>query len=99
MPLCLRYAFVLPSLQVHFRFAPIDGASTDLKRTYNGPASENVESSRGITLKSVFSLGNGFGMVFTPFLKDYVHIVIDIENNGITVTRAFFRVFQAYRTS
>ena len=38
-------------------------------------------------------------MVFTPFLKDYVHIVIDIENNGITVTRAFFRVFQAYRTS
>ena len=60
MPLCLRYAFVLPSLQVHFRFAPIDGASTDLKRTYNGPASESVESSRGITLKSVFSLGNGF---------------------------------------
>ena len=37
-------------------------------------------------------------MVFTLFLKDYVHIVIDIENNEITVTRAFFRVFQAYRT-
>ena len=68
MPLCLRYAFVLPSLQVHFRFAPIDGASTDLKRTYNGPASESVESSRGITLKSVFSLGNGFGMVFTFYI-------------------------------
>ena len=34
-------------------------------------------------------------MVFTPFLKDYVHIVIDIENNGITVTRAFFSRFSS----
>ena len=66
--LCLRSAFASGSLQVHFRFAPIDGASTDLKRTYNGPASESVESSRGITLKSVFSLGNGFGMVFTFYI-------------------------------
>ena len=37
-------------------------------------------------------------MVFTLFLKDNEHIVIDIENNEIIVTRAFFRVFQAYRT-
>jgi hypothetical protein len=37
-------------------------------------------------------------MVFTLFLKDNEHIVIAIENNGIIVTRAFFRVFQAYRT-
>ena len=34
-------------------------------------------------------------MVFTPFLKDYVHIVIDIENNGITVARAFFSRFSS----
>ncbi len=34
-------------------------------------------------------------MVFTPFWKDYVHIVIDIENNGMTVTRAFFSRFSS----
>jgi hypothetical protein len=37
-------------------------------------------------------------MVFTFFLKDNEHFVIAIENNGIIVTGAFFRVFQAYRT-
>ena len=37
-------------------------------------------------------------MVFTLFLKDNEHIVIAIENNEIIVTRAFFRVFQTYRT-
>ena len=37
---CLRYAFVLPSLCLRFRFAPIDGASTDLQRIYNGPTTE-----------------------------------------------------------
>ena len=36
-------------------------------------------------------------MVFTFFLKDNMHIVIATENNGIIVTRAFFRIFQAYR--
>jgi len=36
-------------------------------------------------------------MVFTFFLKDNVHNVIATENNGIIVTRAFFRIFQAYR--
>jgi hypothetical protein len=35
-----------------------------------------------------------FGMVFMFFLKDNMHIVIAIENNGIIVTGAFFRVFQ-----
>ena len=38
--LCLRYAFVLPSLCLRFRFAPIDGASTDLERTWNGFTTE-----------------------------------------------------------
>ena len=37
---CLRYAFVVPSLCLRFRFAPIDGASTDLQRIYNGPTTE-----------------------------------------------------------
>ena len=37
---CLRYAFVLPSLCLRFRFAPIDGASTDLQRIYNGTTTE-----------------------------------------------------------
>ena len=64
-PLCLRSPSVVPSLCLRFRFAPIDGASTDLQRIYNGPALEGVESSRRISLKPVFSLGNGFGMVFT----------------------------------
>jgi hypothetical protein len=39
-------------------------------------------------------LGNGFGMVFTFFLKDNVHNVIAIENNGIIVTGAFFAFFK-----
>ena len=34
---------------------------------------------------------------FHTLLKDNEHIVIDIENNEIIVTRAFFRVFQACR--
>ena len=33
-------------------------------------------------------------MVFMFFLKDNVDFVIAIENNGIIVTGAFFRVFQ-----
>jgi len=40
---------------------------------------------------------DGLGMVFTFFLKDNVHNVIATENNGIIVTRVFFRIFQAYR--
>ena len=35
-----RCAFVLPSLCLRFRFAPIDGASTDLQRIYNGGRTE-----------------------------------------------------------
>ena len=66
MLMCLRSAFVLPSLCLRFRFAPIDGASTDLQRTCIGPASEGVESSRRISLKPVLSWGNVFGMVFSP---------------------------------
>ena len=62
------------------------GFTTDLQRIYNGPALEGVGSSRRISLKPVLILGNGFGMVFTFFLKDNVHIVIAIENNGIIVT-------------
>ena len=38
-----------------------------------------------------------FRMVFMFFLKDNVDFVIAIENNGIIVTGAFFRVFQACR--
>ena len=40
MLMCLRYAFVLPSFCLRFRFAPIDGASTDLQRIYNGPGTD-----------------------------------------------------------
>ena len=36
-------------------------------------------------------------MVFMFFLKDNVDYVFAIENNGIIVTGAFFRVFQACR--
>ena len=75
----------------------MNGPITDLQRTYNGPALEGVGSSRRISLKPVLILEMGFGMVFTSFLKDNVHFVIAIENNGIIVTGAFFRVFQACR--
>ena len=43
----------------------MNGLETDLERTYNGTASEGVESSRRISLKPVFSFGDGFGMFFT----------------------------------
>ena len=55
---------------------------------------EGVGSSRRISLKPTLILRNGFGMVFTFFLKDNVHIVIAIENNGIIVTGAFFAFFK-----
>ena len=33
-------AFAMPSFCLRFRFAPIDGASTDLQRIYNGPGTD-----------------------------------------------------------
>ena len=62
-----------------------------------GTASQGTESSRRISLKPILIWEMVFGMVFTFFLKDNVHNVIATENNGIIVTRAFFRIFQAYR--
>ena len=53
---------VIPPLCLRFRFAPIDGASTDLQRTYNGPTTDlhrkGVErkSSQGSTNKNKFSI-------------------------------------------
>ena len=73
------------------------GLTWDLQRIYNGTTSEGVESSRRISLKPILIWEMVFGMVFTFFLKDNVHNVIATENNGIIVTRAFFRIFQAYR--
>ena len=32
-----RYLIVLPSLCLHSGFASIDGVSTDIQRTWNGP--------------------------------------------------------------
>ena len=75
------------------------GFTTDLQRIYNGTTTEGEVLAKN-SLKPVLISGMGFRMVFTPFLKDNVHIVIAIENNGIIVTRAFSRlyiIFQAYR--
>ena len=46
MLMCLRSAFVLPSLWLRSWDYRMNGPTTDLQRTYNGPASEGVESSR-----------------------------------------------------
>ena len=70
------------------------GFTTDLQRIYNGTTTEGEVLAK-YSLKPVLLLGMGFRMVFTPFLKDNVHIVITIENNGIIVTGAFSRVFLA----
>ena len=68
MPLCLRCAFVLPSLQVRSHRWSINGLTTDLERNYNGATSEGVE----VFAKSHWSLywfvGDGFGMVFTFYI-------------------------------
>ena len=66
--LCFRSASVLPSFCLRFRFAPIDGPSTDLQRIYNGTTWEGVESSRRISLKPIFRLGDGFGMLFAFYI-------------------------------
>jgi hypothetical protein len=58
----------MPSLCLRFMFAPIDGVSTDLQRNYNGPTLEGAESSQRISLKPVFSLGDGLGMFFTFYI-------------------------------
>ena len=47
-------------------------------------------------MEACINFGDGFWNVFTFFLKDNGHIVIATENNEIIVTRAFFRIFQAY---
>ena len=75
----------------------MNGPITDLQRTYNGPALEGVGSSRRISLKPVLILRMVFWNGFHTLLKDNEHFVIAIENNGIIVTGAFFRVFQACR--
>ncbi len=72
----------------------MNGPITDLQRTYNGPALEGVGSSRRISLKPVLISGDGFWNGFHVLLKDNVHIVIAIENNGIIVTGAFFAFFK-----
>ena len=46
----------------------MNGLETDLERTYNGTTSEGVESSRRISLKPVFSFGDGFGMFFAFYI-------------------------------
>ena len=55
--LCLRSAFASGSLP-----------SMEHQRIYNGTASEGVESSLRISLKSVLIFGDGLGMVFTFFI-------------------------------
>ena len=76
------------------------GFTTDLQRIHNG-------FTTGLHLREKFSQNiieacinfeDGFWDGFHTLLKDNEHIVIAIENNEIIVTRAFFRVFQAYRT-
>ena len=53
-------------------------------------------NSRRISLKPVSIMRMVFWDGFHTLLKDNEHFVIAIENNGIIVTGAFFRVFQAY---
>ena len=64
-------ALEMPSLCLRSTLAFKPNRGTDLKRTYNGGTTElhrrQQESSRRISLKPVFSLGDGFGMVFTFF--------------------------------
>ena len=62
--LCLRSAFVMPSLHVRSNRWSINGLTTELQRTYNGPTLEGTESSQRISLKPVLSLGGWFGNVF-----------------------------------
>ena len=68
----------------------MNGPTTDLQRTCNGPALEGVGSSRRISLKPVLIFGKWFWNGFHVFSKDNVHNVIAIENNRIIVTGAFF---------
>ena len=57
---CLRYALVLPSLCLRFRFAPIDGASTDLQRIYNGPGTDLERNCIGGDTRAFFASLHSF---------------------------------------
>ena len=70
--LYLRYAFVLPSLCLRFRFAPIDGASTDLQRIYNGGRTELHRKG----YQSIFCVFTSFSMRSKRILYDVNEIRI-----------------------
>ena len=67
-----RCAFALASLCLRFRFAPIDGASTDLQRIYNGPGTDLERNCIGGDTRAFFASlhrfpcgVNEFGMMST----------------------------------
>ena len=73
------------------------GFTTDLQRIHNGFTTElhlREKSSQNL-IEACINFEDGFWDGFHTLLKDNEHFVIAIENNGIIVTGAFFRVFLA----
>ena len=67
-----RCAFALASLCLRFRFAPIDGASTDLQRIYNGGRTELHRR----VYQSIFCVFTSFSMRSKRILYDVNEIRI-----------------------
>ena len=95
--LCLRSAFAVPSFCLRSWDYRMNGPTTDLQRTCNGPALEGVGSSRRISLKPVLILGNGFGMVFTFFWRIMCILWLLLKTTELLLPELFSR-FQAYWT-
>ena len=75
-----RCAFVLPSFCLRFMFAPIDGVSTDLQRTYNGGRTELVPEE--IT-KAFFASLHRFSCILNkvnlPRINAYYYVIETIS--------------------
>ena len=95
MLLCLRSAFVMPSLCLRSYDYRMNGLTTELQRTYIGPTLEGAESSQRISLKPVFSLGDGLGMFFTFYIVFQAYRVGRISQKSMLVV-ILLRLSAAY---
>ena len=83
----------------------MNGLTTDLQRTCNGPASEGVDSSRRISLKPVLSLGDGFENVFyvlhlfSSILNKMIQPKINAYCYAIETINSLYSALQLYVNS
>ena len=74
---------VVPSLCLRFRFAPIDGASTDLQRTYNGFTTDLQRNCIGGITRAFFASLHRFSSILNkvnlPEINAYCCVIETIS--------------------